>query len=131
MESIDFVITWVDNNDPMWISEKAKWSETTSSVDRGHGYNLDCRYRSDDELLRYWFRSVEPFWLNESNAKLHIVSHVDYIPSQYLPTFSSITIELNLHRIKDLSEHFVLFNDDIFLLQPLKPNFFFKGGYLI
>jgi hypothetical protein len=25
MEKIDFVLTWVDGNDPEWLAEKRKW----------------------------------------------------------------------------------------------------------
>ena len=40
----------------------------------------------------------------------------DYIPAECLPTFSANTIEMNVHRIPSLAEHFVFFNDDFFLL---------------
>lgn len=56
------------------------------------------------------------------------MNHADYIPAGYLPTFHSNTIELNFHRIPNLSEHFVLFNDDMFLLRPVAPDFFFRRG---
>jgi len=46
----------------------------------------------------------------------------------YLPTFSSIPIELNFHKIKDLSEKFVYFNDDTFITAPVKEEDFFKKG---
>ncbi len=46
-----------------------------------------------------------------------------------MPTFNSNTIELNYHRIKELSEKFVVFNDDVFLLKPVTPDFFFKKGH--
>ena len=51
-----------------------------------------------------------------------------FIPQKYLPTFNSHPIEWNFHRIKNLSEHFVYFNDDIFLLQPIEPTDFFRDG---
>ncbi len=70
----------------------------------------------------------KPTWLDESNPKLRFVNHNEYIPADYLPMFQSNTIELNLHRIADLSERFVLFNDDMFLLRPVKPEYFFKNG---
>lgn len=144
MEKIDFVLTWVDGTDPQWIAEKRKW-EKAAGIVREDDANADCRYRPDDDVLRYWFRAVEKFtpwvnkvffvtcgqkpaWLNEANPKLRLVNHEDYIPAEYLPTFNSFVIELNYHRIKDLSEHFVLFNDDMFLLQPLKEEYFFKSG---
>jgi len=147
VEKIDFVVTWVDGGDSEWLAEKRKYldaaSSATSSLAGGEA-NSDCRYR-DCGLLKYWFRSVEKFapwadrvffvtcgqkpdWLDETNPKLRLVNHMDYIPSEYLPTFHSDTIELNLHRIPDLSEHFVLFNDDMFLLRPSTPDQFFRGG---
>ena len=144
MEKIDFVLTWVDGSDMEWLSEKRRW-EGKEKLFTSEEANTECRYRSNTELLRYWFRGVEKFtpwvntihfvtcgqkpeWLDASHPKLKLVDHKDYIPSEYLPIFNSNVIELNYHRIMDLSEHFVLFNDDIFLLQPLTPEFFFKNG---
>lgn len=141
---IDFVMPWVDGGDPQWSGLKRRYEELESRVSRDADANGSCRYR-DTGLLKYWFRSVERFapwvdrvffvtcgqkpqWLDESNPKLRLVSHSDYIPEDCLPTFHSNTIELNLHRIKDLSEHFVLFNDDVFMLRPLDPDFFFRDG---
>ncbi|MBO7464783.1 MAG: Stealth CR1 domain-containing protein [Bacteroidales bacterium] len=146
MEKIDFVLTWVDSSDLVWLAEKRKW-EALSKAD-SNAYddaNADCRFRSDDVLLRYWFRGVEKFapwvnrihfvtcgqkpeWLDENHPKLNLVNHNDYIPSEYLPTFNSNVIELNYHRINELSEQFVLFNDDMFLTRSLCPEFFFHNG---
>lgn len=68
-----------------------------------------------------------PKWLNINNPKLNIAKHSDFIPQKYLPTFSSQPIELNLHRINGLAERFVYFNDDMFLLRPVKRELFFAG----
>lgn len=139
MEKIDFVITWVDGNDEEWQKEKSKYKS-----DKDNLSDSKNRYR-DWELLRYWFRSVEnyapwvnniffityghlPKWINVNNSKLRIIKHSDYIPNEYLPTFSSHTIENNLYLIDELSEHFVYFNDDMFLNRPTKPEDFFKNG---
>ena len=82
------------------------------------------RYRNW-ENLQYWFRGIEKFapfvnkihfitssrvpeWLNMNNPKLNVVRHSDYIPEEYLPTFSSIPIELNLHRLEDLRRKFCI-----------------------
>ena len=62
-----------------------------------------------------------PEWLDISNDKLHIVKHEDFIPCEYLPTFNSNTIDLNLHRIKGLSERFIYFNDDMFVVNLTHP----------
>lgn len=143
MEEIDFVLAWVDGSDPAWLAQKRRF-ENASGTAAGGEANADCRYR-DTGLLRYWFRAVERFapwanrvffvtcgqkpdWLDEANPKLRLVNHTDYIPAAYLPTFHSNTIELNLHRIADLSERFVLFNDDVFLLRPMEPESFFRKG---
>lgn len=140
MSKIDIVVTWVDGTDPVWLSEKALY--TPESIDY-KGSDSDIRYRSS-ELFRFWFRGIEkyaswvnqvffvtyghvPEWLNADHPKLKIVKHSDYIPKEYLPTYNSNVIELNLHRIPELSEHFVLFNDDIFLIDHVTENDFFVG----
>lgn len=140
MEKIDFVITWVDCNDPEWQKE------FNTYLPKNHNTNdiRAERYRNWDNL-RYWFRGVEKFapwvnkvhfvscgqvpdWLNLNAPKLHFVKHSDYIPAEYLPTFSSRPIILNLHRIKELSEHFVIFDDDCFLIDKVEPERFFRNG---
>jgi len=137
---IDFVIPWVDGNDQEWVKEKNFYAGKISSAEDAR----DIRFR-DWETLKFWFRGVEKFapwvnkihfitwghlpeWLNTEHPKLHIVNHRDYIPEKYLPTFSSHVIELNMHRIPGLSEHFVYFNDDIFILKPIQREDFFVDG---
>lgn len=145
MEKIDFVMPWVDGSDPEWLASKRKFENSGAAASLSDAdANADCRYR-DDGLLKYWFRSVEKFapwvhriffvtcgqkpdWLDETNPKLRCVNHDEYIPAAHLPTFHSNTIEMNLHRIGDLSEYFVLFNDDIFLMRPCGPEEFFADG---
>lgn len=137
--NMDIVVLWVDGDDPQWLSERAKFAP----VDNSEAV-AQVRFR-DWGLMRYWFRGVEKFapwannvyfvtwghypeWLNLENPKLKIIKHDDYIPQEYLPTFNSNVIELNLHRISELGEEFVLFNDDMFLLRPVKEADFFKKG---
>lgn len=141
MEKIDFVMIWVDGGDPVWRRQKAKYSgEVIEDVTD----DRDSRYRDWDNL-RYWFRAVEKFapwvnkvyfiteghvpaWLNLDCEKLVHVKHSDYMPQEYLPTFSSHPIELNIHRIKGISEKIVYFNDDMFLTDTVTPELFFKNG---
>ena len=140
---VDFVLAWVDGSDPAFLATKRQFAGRNESED--NDANSDCRYRSESEMLRYWFRSVEKFtpwvhtihfvtcgqkpeWLDESHPKLSLVNHQDYIPERYLPTFNANTIEMNFHRIKELAEHYVYFNDDSYILQPLAPDYFFKDG---
>ncbi len=135
---IDFVVTWLDNQDPEWQASFAHYCSDAK------GDKSPARYR-DMNIFRYWFRAVEkyapwvhkvflitngkfPDWINKDNPKIVLVKHEDYIPKEFLPTFNSITIELHMHKIKGLSEHFVYFNDDMFLNSAVKPKYFFRNG---
>ena len=134
---IDFIITWVDGSDPEWQEEKNRYKGIT-------GDSRASRYR-DWDTLRYLMRSIEhyapwvnkvflvtyghlPSWIDITNPKLEIVKHEDYLPAEYLPTFSSRTIDMNFHRIEKLSEHFVYFNDDMILTGPVTREDFFHNG---
>lgn len=139
-QPIDFVIAWVDGEDEVWRGQRKSFQHNIASGED----DSEERYR-DWGLLRYWFRGVEQFapwvrkihfvtwghippWLNVKHPKLQIVKHEDYIPEQFLPTFNSHVIEIHLHRIQDLSEHFVYFNDDMFITRPVQQTDFFKKG---
>ena len=138
---IDFVITWVDMNDRKWKQDFAAYS---GKIDNKKNEVTEARFR-DHGLLRYWFRGVEKFapwvrnvhfvtcgqqpeWLNTSHPKLRMVNHEDYIPKQFLPCFNSSLIEIYLHRIPELAEHFVYFNDDFFIINDLPQSRFFTDG---
>lgn len=139
---IDFVVTWVNGNDKIWQDKKNNHVKVKSKVDTNS--SSDARYR-DWDIFKFWFRGVEKFapWVNKvylitdehvpdflkiDNPKLVVVDHKDYIPKEYLPTFSSHPIELNIHRIEGLSEHFVYFNDDMHLIDTVSPEDFFING---
>lgn len=138
---IDFVIPWVDGSDFEWKKSFNQYcpKEKQKSIDI-----TDERYR-DYGLLKYWFRGIEKFapyvrkvhlitngqipdWLNTNCKKLNLVKHSDYLPADCLPVFSSHPIEMYMHKIKGLSEHFVYFNDDLFLTDFTTSDFFFKNG---
>lgn len=138
---IDFVVTWVDMDDPKW---KADFAKHSGKIDNLKNEMTEARFR-DHGLLRYWFRGLEKFapwvrkvhfvtcgqkpeWLNIDHPKLQLVNHSDYIPSQYLPVFNSTLIESYIHRIPDLAEHFVYFNDDFFIINHLTQERFFTNG---
>jgi len=138
-EKVDFVVTWVDEKDKKWLDSKKKYSNNYDM-----NLNSEARYR-DWDFLKYWFRSVErnapwvnklffvteghiPEWLNTKYEKLVIVNHNQFIDKKYLPTFNSNVIELNFANIKDLSNNFVSFNDDMFLNDKVLKEDFFKGN---
>lgn len=135
---IDFVIIWVDDSDPSWRNLYKEYSLKL------RGDSKEIRFR-DYGTLKYWFRGVEKFspwfnniffitfghypdWLNLANPRLKWIKHTDYIPLEWLPTFNSTTIELNFHRIPELSERFVYFNDDTFIINHITQERFFKNG---
>ena len=136
--NIDFVVLWLDYNDPKWQKDYIFYSPQSE-----HGKE-QVRFR-DHGTFKYWFRAVEtyapwvhkvflitngkfPDWINKDCSKLVLVEHANYIPHELLPTFNSCTIELFLNRIKGLSEYFVYFNDDFYLNAPVTPGYFFKSG---
>ena len=136
---VDFVVTWVDGNDPEWQAKKAEYQPGSTSNKDGAE-----RYR-DWSLFRYWFRAVEtyapwvnrvylvtdrqvPGFLNLHSEKIRVVDHTEIIDCRYLPVFNSCAIEANLHKIPGLSEHFVYFNDDVFLTRPVEKADFFQNG---
>ncbi|EHW4846657.1 Stealth CR1 domain-containing protein, partial [Escherichia coli] len=131
---IDVVITWVDGNEPDWIKE--------------YTYYKGCepgRFR-DIGVLKYIFRSLEknmpwvrkihfvtngqyPTWLNLEHPKIYFHAHKDFfIYKDALPVFNSNAIELNFANIPDLSERFILFNDDMLVLKQVKEERFFDNG---
>ena len=138
---IDFVITWVDMNDPEWQKVFNKYSGKGNNIKNGVS---EARFR-DYGFLKYWFRGVEKFapwvrkihfvtcgqkpeWLDVNNPKINLVAHKDYIPEQFLPTFNSVVIEYYLHKIPGLAEHFVYFNDDFYIINKIGIERFFKNG---
>jgi len=137
-DGIDFVIPWVDSADSEWQVAFHQYAETKD------GDKRTSRYR-DWGNLRYIFRGFETFtpwvrmvhfvtwghlpaWLNINHPKLKIVNHSDFLDENDLPVFNCNPIEVNLHRIKGLSDRFVYFNDDTFLLKPVSQQYFFKKG---
>lgn len=139
-EPIDFVITWVNDQDRDWQHRRAVAAgETADSL----GDASDIRYR-DWGLLKYWFRSVEaycpwvrrvhlvtdtrlPDWLDTDHPRLNVVDGRT-LKGADVNTFSSRSIEARLHEIDGLSEQYVYFNDDFFIGRPLPPDFFFRRG---
>lgn len=138
---IDFVITWVDMNNPEWQAEFSKYAGNKDNTKNGVS---EARFR-DYGLLKYWFRGVEQFapwvrtihlvtsgqvpeWLDLSNPRIHLVRHEDFIPHQFLPTFNSVVIERYMHRIEGLAEHFVYFNDDFYIINHIPAERFFLNG---
>jgi RNase P protein component len=149
---IDIIYTWVDHKCPKW---NQKFSEYLSSDHfRLHQniYNSEfmdlSRYRNRDEL-RYSLRSVDkympwvrtifivtdgqkPDWLVDGHPKIKLINHSELLEEQFLPTFNSLSLESYLHRIPDLSDYFIYFNDDFFVNQSIdKSTFINQEGQIL
>lgn len=139
---IDVVIPWVDAADPEWDARRRQYAENLENFQEAS--NSATRFESWDNL-KYIFRGIEtcmpwvnrvflvtcgqvPDFIDPKCSRLKLVNHEDYIPAEYLPTFNSNTIEINYHRIKELSENFILFNDDLIPLQPIREKYYFRNN---
>jgi hypothetical protein len=140
---VDAVYTWVDGSDPRWRRRRAACA--------GQPYHEEAdnaaRYISRDEL-RYslrslaqyapWVRTIHlitddqvPSWLDPEVRGIRVVSHQDiFADPGLLPTFNSHAIESQLHHVPGLSEHFLYFNDDVFLGRTVVPQDFFLANGL-
>lgn len=135
---IDAVYLWVDDSDPVWRKKKNHYSSNSENM---YAAVHECRFRDNNEL-RFSLRSLEkyapwinnvflitddqkPSWVNEK--EIHIIDHKEIFPDwTALPNFNSNAIELCSHRIKNLSEHYMLFNDDFILGNAVYPDYFFN-----
>ncbi|MFF4907340.1 stealth family protein [Streptomyces sp. NPDC001260] len=135
---VDAVYTWVDGDDPAWQRRKAQAKGEVYHAESAS----DARFISRDEL-RYsirslhlfapWIRNVYvvtddqvPAWLREDVPGLRIATHREIFRDRsVLPVFNSHAIESQLHRIEGLAEHFLYFNDDMFVGRPVAPHAFF------
>ncbi len=136
---IDIVYLWVDGNDPEWRKRRAPYIAKENQSDK----DTFCEGRTfDNEELRYSLRSVEmyaswvnhiyivtdrqtPKWLNTASDKITIVDQNDLIPKNIRPIYNSCAIELCIHRIEGLSEHYIYANDDMMFGRAVTPEFFF------
>lgn len=146
MFDIDFVFPYVNNRESIWVNQFKDWCLKHGDTERLKTINQE-RYE-DLGLLPFVFKSINknlpwvrkihlivsnkeqvPNWLHDD--KVNIVLHKDIIPIKYLPTYNSTTIEMYLRRIPDLAEHFLYSNDDMFILNEMKPEDFFTEDGLV
>ncbi|GLF96558.1 stealth family protein [Streptomyces yaizuensis] len=140
---VDVVYTWVDGDDPA-LAAKRRAHQAGSDNTIAARETGASRYTSHDEL-KYALRSLEmyagfvrhvylvtdsqvPAWLDPHAEGLTVVDHRDILPADALPVFNSHAIESRLHHIPGLSEHYLYFNDDVFINRPVRAEHFFHGN---
>ena len=149
MFEVDAVITWVDGSDPAHKQKRDHYLTHAQTPLHDNGTNPH-RWVCSDEL-NFCVRSianhapwVRQIWIvtdsqipditslpDEFAAKICIVDHREIFAGHEnaLPTFNSLSIETMLWRIPRLSEHFLYFNDDVFLTAPVTvADFFAENG---
>lgn len=142
---IDVVYTWVNGADENWRLKKQEHSQQYNKK-ISEVAQSEARFMNNDEL-RYSLRSIFeyapwvnniyivtdnqiPAWLDNNCPNVKIIDHREIFKNHdFLPTFNSMAIEANLHHIPNLSEYFLYFNDDMFLGDYCRPEYFFsKNG---
>jgi hypothetical protein len=119
---IDIVYTW-------------KGEEITNNMRTSNNNELKYSLRSI-ELYAPWVNNIYilmnppkkyPSWIKK-NDKIKIVDHKDtFSNNNDLPTTNSNSIETTIVNIKGLSEHYIYFNDDIFLGKTVSYKEFFTS----
>ncbi|MEO7119374.1 MAG: Stealth CR1 domain-containing protein, partial [Candidatus Limnocylindrales bacterium] len=111
---VDAVYTWVNGRDPAWREQFARFRDPATLDPDRFNHSGEFRYsmRSLD-LFGPWIRRIHivsncpaPPWF-EASDRVRWVDHGEFIPAEYLPLFSSRAIDTFIHRVPDLSEHFV------------------------
>ena len=149
---IDAVIPWVDGSDPALTEKRNRFLGKSDPANKSSGAHA-TRFASVNEI-RYCVLSImrfAPFIRNiyiitdgqdprldrdiekyfpQWKQRYRIVDHKEIFRGyeKALPSFNSISIGHMSWRIKGLSEHYVYFNDDTFLIRELRPEDWFVEG---
>lgn len=146
----DIIVTYLNERDEQWRKDYEYWKNKEIEEGKQEPTNRQAfgkeRAREWD-CFKYWFRGVEkncpwvnkiflivqnerhvPKWLDRNNPKLRIVYHDEFIPKELLPTFNALTIGMYIANIPDLSDNYVMSDDDYYFLNPIKENRFFRDG---
>ena len=133
MRSIDAVITWVDGSDQEYKKKIEKHLTTSTNYKKQYLQANEIEY-CVKSILKFapFIRKIfivtdnqKPSFSGLENLiagnKVKVVDHKEIFKGyeKYLPTFNIRSIDAVLHRIEDLSEMFVYFNDDVFLVDKI------------
>jgi len=140
---VDAVITWVDSTDTRWITEYNKFNNNNYNVENSFKIrfaNIGELYYCLKGITTYlpWINNIylvlmrpqKPTYINEF-SKVKIIYHDEIYKNdhkEHLPVFNSMSIETQLHNIPNLTEHFLYFNDDVFIGKPLNKDIFFTNN---
>jgi hypothetical protein len=133
MRSIDAVITWVDGSEEEYKKKIEKHLTTSTNYKKQYLQANEIEY-CVKSILKFAPFVRKIFIVTDSQKpsfsgledlivsnKVKVVDHKEIFKGyeKYLPTFNIRSIDAVLHRIEDLSEKFVYFNDDVFLINKI------------
>jgi hypothetical protein len=127
---IDAVYTWVDMSDEKWRQKFIQKIGTKPDVNRYSDFGelqfsillllkycpfIRNIYIVTDEQIPSWF-------VQDEYPNVFIIDHSQILGDECCqPTFKSDSIEAYLHRIPDLAEFYIYFNDDCFIGNHCSP----------
>ena len=148
---VDAVITWVNSNDREWIDKFNSYKNDDLTNENIYRFNNsfcpECELRLCISLILKnlpWIHNIiivtmrpqRPTLLDEdrfsNESRIKVIHHDEFFRDiSDLPTFNSHSIEANLSNIPGLSEHFIYFNDDMYVIRPIdKKEMFPPSGYV-
>jgi len=139
---MDLVYTYVNCNDEKWKENRIQnkelyYNPKINNIDS----NILERFQDNNEII-YSIKNILKFlpWIRNIfivtfdqipdiiDEKIKIIDHKDIIPGIYLPTFNSHVIEIYLHKIPNLSDVFLYFNDDMIISKFMNKEDFIKDN---
>lgn len=138
---IDIIVPWLNGNDKHWLNDYNNYLKSQRKGDK-------CIIRTREwDMFPFFLRSIAknckwmnklficvydekqiPEWLNVSNDKIKIIYHKDILKPEMLPTFNGLCIESYMVLHNELSENFVLCNDDFLFVNETKDTDYFRDN---
>ena len=139
MDAIDAVITWVDGADANHQMKYEKYLRGRSDFKKQYLQSNEIAF-CVASILKYapFIRKI--FIVTDGQSpnleeikkfspldKVNIVDHKEIFngAEEFLPTFNIRSIDAVLYKIEGLSENFIYFNDDMFLIKKSNPEEWF------
>lgn len=138
---IDHVYTWVNSADEDLMALRCRYAEAEVKTDQVYRSG-SVRVEDNGELkasirnaakfvpfVRHTYvvgSGSPPGWLSAFDNVTYIEQNA-ILPQETLPCFQSDLVELYIHRIPGLSEHYIYSNDDYFFAKRHAPSDFFDS----
>tara|TARA_B100000989_G_scaffold51955_1_gene34627 strand:+ start:235 stop:1185 length:951 start_codon:yes stop_codon:yes gene_type:complete len=139
MEKIDAVITWVDGADPKYQKKLKEHLKDRNAFKKQYLQASEINFCIASIInyapfIRKVFVVTDGQLPNLDNIKnlvslnkIKIIDHKEIFRDhrEFLPTFNIRSIDALLYRVKGLSEKFIYFNDDMFIVKKTNPEDWF------